>query len=135
VIVVDTQIAVFWATDGPNRAIARRVHRRDGDWAAPRLWRSEFRNVILGYLRRGTLSFDEARRAFQRAADAFRGREHDVDTNHIFRLAARHPLTAYDLEFVVTAMRLDVPLVTFDRAILREFPDIAVDPQSFCDRT
>ena len=33
--------------------------------------------------------------------------------------------SAYDCEFVALAQYLDVPLITADKKILREFPDIA----------
>lgn len=32
----------------------------DPDWAAPVLWRSEFRNILACYLRRGSLTFRQA---------------------------------------------------------------------------
>jgi len=32
----------------------------DPEWAAPILWRSEFRSLLAGYLSRETLAFDEA---------------------------------------------------------------------------
>ncbi len=40
------------------RLRAERLIEGEPDWHAPILWRSEFRNILAGYLRRKTLSFD-----------------------------------------------------------------------------
>ena len=44
-----------------------------------------------------------------------------VDTNVV---------AVYDALFVELAVREACPLVTFDRAVLRAFPDVAVRPKS-----
>ena len=89
------------------------------------LWRSEFRNVLAGYLRRGSLalgdSFDIHRRAQSVIADSV-----EVDSDLVLELVSASRCSAYDCEFVALALELEVPLVTADRQLLQSFPRIAV---------
>ena len=49
-IVVDNDVvSYFWLEAGRTEA-ARRARERDADWHAPRLWRSEFRNVLYQHI-------------------------------------------------------------------------------------
>ncbi|MGH9471368.1 MAG: type II toxin-antitoxin system VapC family toxin [Terriglobales bacterium] len=123
-IVVDTNILVYFHLGGPALGAVERLWTSDPDWHAPALWRSEFCNVLAGYLRRG-MSAADARRICRRAEAQLRKREHRVSAARVLTLAARSSCSAYDLEFVALAQQLGVPLVTTDRQVLREFPRIA----------
>jgi predicted nucleic acid-binding protein len=52
VIVVDTNLLVYLWVHGERTLIAEAVLGRDAAWAAPVLWRSEFRNVVVNLVRR-----------------------------------------------------------------------------------
>ena len=58
-IVVDTNVLAYLLLPYEFSAAADALFERDPDWAAPILWRSEFRNLLAGELRRKNLSFDE----------------------------------------------------------------------------
>jgi predicted nucleic acid-binding protein len=130
VIVVDTQVLWYATVAGDFSELASQVADRDARWIAPPLWRSEFRNVALGYIRRRQLSVDEAIEATGRAM-ALLSAERDPDTRTILTLGDRSKCTAYDLEYVAVARALGVPLVTNDAQILSDFPGIAVSLDSF----
>ena len=53
------------------------------------------------------------------------GRDFIVDSSDVLDLVARSTCSAYDCEFVALAQELAVPLITTDRKIVREFPEIA----------
>ena len=127
-IVADTNLIVPLVVDGPQTAIARRVHATDADWAAPVLWRSEFRNALAGYMRTQALSVSLATRAFEMAESQIVMREHLVPTQLVFELVAASKCSAYDCEYVALAQQLGVPLITWDRELLREFPKVAISP-------
>jgi len=131
VIVVDANLLVYLFVAGTGTANAERVLRRDPVWAAPLLWRSEFRNAVLGVVRRRGLSRDDAVQAIRAAEDWMRGREYAVLSDNVFDLAIRSGCSAYDCEYVATADDLGVPLVTADRQVLTAFPRTAVSPQAF----
>lgn len=130
-IVVDTHVLVYFTAPSPHSTLVRRVYERDPDWSAPLLWRSEFRNAVVGMIRNRRISAVEAVDAFAKAVGLLVGREHSPDTTAVLRLALDHRLTAYDLEFVAVALQSGVRLITLDREILAEFPNVAVHPEEF----
>ena len=111
--------------------LAELVLRADPEWHAPLLWRSEFRNVLAGCLRRGMLSLDTCLEIVEGAEIQMRGREHAVGSTEVLSLAHDSGCTAYDCEFVALAGALDAPLVTSDAEVLAAFPEIAASSAAF----
>ena len=60
------------------------------------------------------------------AEELLSGREYDVDSYRVLRLAETSGRSAYDCEFVALADHLGVRLATGDQALQRSFPGIAV---------
>ena len=129
-IVADTQVLVYLAVGGDQTKRAEQAYRRDPRWAAPPLWRSEFRNVLTQYRRRGLLSTEEAFMAMTKA-ELLVEEEITVSSAEVLKLAFSSRCSAYDCEFVAAAIGLGVPLLTADRQILAEFPTIAVSLDTF----
>lgn len=121
-IVVDSNILAYLYLPGEHTAHAEALLQRDPDWAAPILWRSEFRNILAGYLRRGALNFDQAVALQAEAESLLEGRESEVDSRHVLELVQGSDCSAYDCEFVSLAMTLGVKLVTMDAKLLRAYP-------------
>ena len=130
-IVVDTNVLAYLLLPGGPAALAEQVLARDPRWAAPGILRSEFRNVLAGWIRRGALTLDQAVSTAVEAEDFVRGREYGVPARDVLELAAVSGCTAYDCEFVALARQLGVRLVTGDRQVLDAFPDTAVSPEAF----
>lgn len=130
-IVADTNLLVYLHLHGDQTDAAERVRERDPAWAAPPLWRSELRNVLAGYLRRGQISIPVALDVFANAAESIAGREFAVETAGVLDLVASSTCSAYDCEFVMLAGQLGVPLVTSDALVLREFRGTAVSIAEF----
>lgn len=59
-IVVDSNILAYLYLPGEFTVAAETLLEREPEWAAPPLWRSEFRNILAGYMRRNMLSFEQA---------------------------------------------------------------------------
>jgi predicted nucleic acid-binding protein len=131
VIVVDTNLIAYLLIGGSHTELAERVYGKDAEWAAPLLWRSELRNVLASYGRSDGLAVDDALLLMRRAEQLLAGREFQPASDHVLAIAWRAGLTAYDAEFVAVARTLALPLVTFDRAILRRQADVAVAPSAF----
>ena len=121
-IVVDTNVVAYLLLQGPQTAAAEALLEAHPTWAAPPLWRSEWRNVLCGYLRSGSLTLEQVIALQLQAETLVIGHEEPVQSEAVLRLAASSSCSAYDCEFVAAAQQLDAPLVTADRALLKAFP-------------
>lgn len=130
-IVVDTNVIVFLLIEGDRTAQAEGVFRRDTEWVAPYLWRSEFRSVLAFYVRKRRIHLDDAIVLAQEAEVLMRGREFEVESARVLELAESSKCSAYDCEYVALAERLGAKLVTSDRKVLNAFSWIAIDMASF----
>jgi len=126
-IVVDSNVIAYCWIHGARTALAHRLRRRDAEWHAPVLWRSELRNILVGYRRDGSLDAVQVRQIMTAAEAGLAGREHYLPSDRVFHVTEQSRLSAYDSEFVALAEILDVPLVTEDRAILAAFPQRAIN--------
>jgi predicted nucleic acid-binding protein len=130
-IVVDTNvIASMWVPNDMDEWVYKLL-KKDDDWVAPLLWRSEFRNVLSIYLRKDILEFSVVLQAIEEAEQLMDANEFEVNSTQVMSLVSNSSCSAYDCEFVALADDLNVQLVTFDKKILREFPDIAIHPEEF----
>jgi predicted nucleic acid-binding protein len=122
VIVVDTNVVAYLYLRGEHSERAEEWLRRDREWSAPLLLRSELRNLVAGYLRRKQLSLDAVLQIQREAEALLRGNEHQVDSQRVLELVRDSDCTAYDCEFVALAMRLGVKLLTTDARLFKAFP-------------
>ncbi len=124
-IVADTNVIAYLALASPYTERAEQLFLQDPDWVVPRLWRSEFRNVLVLYLRKLLVTFDEAIRVQSAMEDLLQGREYDVPSLDILLLANNSACSAYDCEFVALAKSFNASLATMDRKLTRAFPETA----------
>ena len=130
-IVADSNLVVYLLIEGDQTPAAQAVLKRDPVWAAPLLWRSEFRNVLALYLRQKHLSLADALHYMREAEGLLHGNEYQVESAPVLRLAEESGCSAYDCEFVQLALDLSSPLVTSDKRVLRAFPSVAVSMADF----
>jgi predicted nucleic acid-binding protein len=130
-IVVDTNVIHYCWVRGQNTEIAQAVRRKDPEWHAPILWRSELRNVLTAYLRRGLLTRAQVVGILGLADQALAGCEHIVPDDLVLDVVTSSVLTAYDAEFVALATALSAPLVTADKAVLKAYPERALTMETF----
>jgi predicted nucleic acid-binding protein len=124
-IVVDTNVLAYLLLPGPKTSLAEALLLDHPQWAAPPLWRSEWRNVLATYLRRDLLNLPAALALMQKAEAILSAHEQPVSSEQVLTLASSSRCSAYDCEFVAAAQKLGVPLVTEDQKILSAFPDEA----------
>lgn len=125
-IVVDSNVLAYLYLPGEHTASAEALLQREPDWAAPVLWRSEFRNILAGYLRRGTVTLAQAAAMQREAEGLLAGCEYEIDSLSVLELVRDSECSAYDCEFIALAMKLKTKLVTLDGKLLRAFPRHAV---------
>lgn len=125
-IVVDSNVLAYLYLPGDYTAAAEALLEQDSDWAAPILWRSEFRNILAGYMRRKAITFEQANSLQREAESLLGGAEFEVESLAVLELVRDSDCSAYDCEFIALAMKLDTKLVTMDKKLLRAFPKRAV---------
>ena len=126
-IVVDSNVLAYLYLPGEYTAAAEALLEQDSDWAAPILWRSEFRNILAGYLRRKAITFEQANSLQREAESLLEGAEFEVESLAVLELVRDSDCSAYDCEFIALAMKLDTKLITMDKKLLRAFPKRAIE--------
>ena len=130
-IVVDTNIICYLLLSSERSSQAEQALRKDQEWYAPLLWRSEFRSVLALYLRQKVIRFEDAIAIMQEAEALMIGKEYEISSMKVLTLIESCSCSAYDCEFAALATELGTPLLTVDRQLLNEFPDLAVSLDSF----
>lgn len=102
---------------------------------APAHWEAEITNVIWMAVRSGMLPPDEgpARIGLSRRLGIESVATTTLCQGALLRAVASG-IPVYDTLFVELAVRLACPLVTFDKAVIRSFPEIAVRPRKLSER-
>ena len=128
--VVDTNVVAYLLLNTERFADeARRCMAVITAPMAPSHWEAELANVIWQAVRAGVLLPEDGPARLGLASSL--GIE-TVATTPLCQGALARSIASgvavYDTLFVELAVRLKCPLVTFDKAVLRAFPDVAVRP-------
>jgi len=75
-IVVDTNVIGYLFLSGDQSVLAERALQKDNVWAAPILWRSEFRSVLTLYMRQNILIMEQAQQIMNSAVSFLQWRYH-----------------------------------------------------------
>jgi len=134
VIVVDTSVLAPFFIPGELSDDAQKAVQKDSSWIAPRLWRSEFRNVLATHLRVQKMTLEQAVETISNAEDFLRDRDYEIDSAAVLDLASRSGLSAYDCEFIVLAQQFGIPLLTADRRLMTAFPETALSLRQWLGR-
>jgi len=130
-IVADTNIISYLLLPTSYTEAADRLYKVDPIWAAPYLWKSEFRNVLALYMRKDIIAFDKALELQEMAESIMTGHEYDATSTQVLSLVNESSCSSYDCEFVALANYLGVKLVTQDKKVLREFPSVAIGLEAY----
>lgn len=125
-IVVDAGLLVSLTLRTPDTEAARALFLQDPDWAAPPLWRSDFRGALYRQIRAGTVTRGQAAAAFAAACEVIGELEIEPATPVVLELALQLGLDMYDAEFVAAAKEVGVRLVTSDEELAAAVPDYVV---------
>ena len=129
-IVADNNLIVGFVLAGDDfHAEAMAVRKRDFDWHAPTLFRSEFRSVARKHLLKGERE-DLLVQAAQAAVMSVTIHEMN-DAEVLSILGENSKVSSYDAEYLALARRLRCRLVTTDTGLVKLFPQLAVSPKQF----
>ena len=130
-IVVDTNIISYLYLPTKYSDFAELLLKKEPQWSAPLLWKSEFRNVLSGYLRKNLLDFESIVSILHEAENLLSNQEYQISSLPVLNLVSQSDCSAYDCEFVALAEHLKIKLVTQDKRIIRNFPSIAYSLESY----
>ena len=130
-IVVDVNTIAYLWIPGEMTRLAERALERDPHWVSSALWRSELRNILAGYLRRGDLDPGAAERCLNGAESQLVGCEYLVPSALVMKKVSASTCSAYDCEYVALADDLGTTLVTSDKQILTAFPTLTTGLETF----
>ncbi len=130
-IVADTNIISYLLLPTAFSESVDTLYKCDPNWAAPLLWKSEFRNVLALYLRKKIITFEQALRLQESAESILIYNEFTVPSSQVLALINESNCSAYDCEFVALAHHFNAPLVTQDKKILKEFPRTTITINDF----
>ena len=130
-IVADVNLVAYLLINGPFTSAARAALLRDPHWIAPSLWRHEFLNILATSVRQSYLEKDKAIVVWSNAAIFVQDTPIEPPPMEIFRLSVQSRVATYDCTYVVLARRLDLPLITADRKLVEQFPDVAKSLEDF----
>ena len=130
-IVVDTNVLAYFWMQGEYTKYAKSLYKSDDEWISPFLWRSEFRSILALYIRKGVLKLEDSIEIMRSAQFMMKSREYSVDSIFVLEKINTCSLSAYDLEFVTLAESLNLKLITLDKKMIAEFPDIVISLKNY----
>ncbi len=125
-IVVDTNVISYFYLPSPFDASVDQLQTIEPEWAAPILWKSEFRSVLALYIQKQLLSLDYALKIMEEAESIMHDTGFEIASLRVLSLITSSSCSSYDCEFVVLAQQLNTKLITQNKKILQEFPDNAL---------
>jgi len=125
-IVADTNtIAYLYLPTAQTDDVVSLLHK-DPYWVAPLLWRSEFRNILALYIKKGIVDLSTAIAMQSQAEQQLADNEYSVNSMDVLALAANSGCSAYDCEFISLAKSLKLKLITGDKKLIQLFPETAM---------
>lgn len=125
-IVADTNtIAYLYLPTAQTDNVVSLLHK-DPHWVAPLLWRSEFRNVLALFVRKGIIDLSTAIAMQSQAEQQLAENEYSVNSTDVLSLTSESGCSAYDCEFISLAKSLHLKLITSDKKLIQMFPEIAM---------
>ena len=130
--VVDTNVVAYYLLGTePFIEEVRQFWRTVEDACAPAHWEAELANAVWMSVRTGVLPTEEGHQKLDLAARL--GIE-SVPSRSLWQPALTRAMSSgaavYDTLFVELAVQRNLPLATFDKNILKKFPEIAKRPSS-----
>ncbi|PLW84309.1 VapC toxin family PIN domain ribonuclease [Kineobactrum sediminis] len=130
-IVADTNtIAYLYLPTAQTDDVVSLLHK-DPHWVAPLLWRSEFRNVLSLYIKKGIVELSTAIAMQSQAEQQLADNEYTVNSMNVLALASESGCSAYDCEFISLAKSLNLKLITGDNKLIQVFPEVAMTARDY----
>jgi len=117
--VIDASVVASWLLPDEAMGEALAIYERLPLEAAyvPTLWDFEIRNILIVNERRGRINSQAVDAALGLLADLNIRRDAETDWDMAVSFSRQFSLTIYDAAYLELAVRIDLPLATFDKAL------------------
>ena len=130
-IVADANLIAYYYLPGPFQPLAQKIIQKDSVWLVPPIFISEFRNILLGFVRGNKLNKRDAAELAVRVELVFSQRTKIVSSLQVMDAACSSGCSAYDAEYIALAQMMNIKLVTNDKFLLATFPKVALSLEDF----
>ncbi len=115
--VVDASITACWAFGDEEHRVASQAQAWVNEAHAPDLWWYEVRNALIAGERRGRITEAEVGSFLRHLGQLTITVDREPVEANLLGLARRYRLSIYDAAYLELASRLNMPLVTLDKAL------------------
>ena len=130
-IVADTNILAYFVFETQYTGLVTKVFEKDSTWAAPLVWRSELKNVLWKTISCGDCTLSDAVSKFNLVKDLIADLEYMSSVDLVLKTALRYNIATYDAEFVCIAKELGCKVVSYDKKLIKNCPDLVLSPEVF----
>jgi predicted nucleic acid-binding protein len=125
-IVVDVNILLYHAIQGPFTSMISQLVVKDDEWYTSFFWQFEFLNALRAMVKARQLRFDEAIAALDSTSRKIANGLRSAMQAQVLRSAIQYDISAYDAQYIAVAEQMGIPCVTADAPLVRKVPTVAV---------
>ena len=134
-VILDTNVLVHLLFENFTETFSEEVINKAEDWLTPHLTLTEFSNVIVSYYRNKMITYQQALDLYTAINMTVENRTVRCNKKRVLEFALESNLSIYDSEFVTLAKQKETILITNDKKIVRNFPEIALTPKQYLELT
>lgn len=130
-IIADTCLVFHLFNETLLTVNAQKILDKDPYWFLPHLWREEYANILSKLARKEGRATDEVLNHFNYTINELKNCEITVDTKKALQISIEYKISVYDAHFVTLAIDFNTLLVTEDKEILKNCPNLTLSLQNF----
>lgn len=134
-IIVDTNAVFhFFASKKQEGQDMKNVYELDKHWIVPYLFWYELLNVFCSQIKYASMTLERAQELYEMVRVFFYDRVYSSNPQKVLNIAVESECSVYDCEFVAIAIDFGIPLITYDKKILKTFSNIAMTADTFIQK-
>ncbi len=128
-IVADVNVIVYYMLSAENpslSSLAKKIFAKKPDLALPTLWRHEFLNALVKYLRGGHIDLSTAESLWFRAIMLFENYEKPLRQARALEIGLERKVVGYDAQYLALAEDFNAVVITEDKALKIAAPEMCL---------
>lgn len=133
-IVVAPDVIVPLFIESARTAECEGLYRLSAEWIAPPSWRSGFSRTLGRLVAAQKMKGQNAAARLEGAGRLMEAGERLVAPGEVFSFLATTTISFEEAELLVLAAHCETDLVTYDKKLLKMFPEVAMTPEQIIAR-